>query len=224
MTDRCFEDQARGVTWGKPATRMAVLFACLLPACGVQDADSDDERSAVGASSDGRTASLRGVSGPASLVSPTEPGPPCGAISVETVAAARGTAVLDTSVLRIEQTAPMTVTITRRDFVEVQERRASGLEQSWRFDQAPGQTGDLVIVVHLPAVSYLGRVAAGLHFQGQACDVVYGDGTWIDAAGRRVALPARADQGAVALLVPADVVATSMYPVLLDPEIEVDPR
>jgi hypothetical protein len=142
---------------------------------------------------------------------------------VETVAATRGTSALDMSVLRTEQTEPMTVTITRREFVEVQERRAFSIEQSWRFDRAVGQTGDLRIVVRLPGMTYLDRTATGLHFQGQGCDAFYGDGTWIDAAGRRVALPARVDRGSILLLVPAAAVAASAFPAVLDPVIVVTP-
>jgi hypothetical protein len=200
----------------------ATLFAWSMSACGVQDADAVAQHSAIGGTrnSGGQSAvELRDLSGRALA----DPGHVCDAITVETVAATRGSSVLDMSVLRTERTEPMTVTITRRDFVEVHERRPFGIEQSWRFDHAVGQTGALSIVVRLPGLTYLGRAAAGLHFQGQGCDAFYGDGTWIDAAGRRVALPARAESGSVMLFVPAEVVAGSAYPVVLDPQIEVTP-
>ena len=207
---------------GKRAMLTATLFAWSMSACGVQDADSAARPSAIGGTRNSEDLSAlepRDLSRPALA----DPGHTCDAITVETVAATRGGSVLDMSVLRTEQTEPMTVTITRREFVEVQERRPFGIEQSWRFDRAPGQAGDLRIVVRLPGLTYLDRAAAGLHFQGQGCDAFYGDGTWIDAAGRRVALPARAESGSIILFVPADVVAGSTYPVVLDPQIEVNP-
>jgi hypothetical protein len=190
----------------------AALFVCSMSACGFEDDDAVTDRSAIG-----------GARNRMSRPAPADPEHACDAITVETVEVTRGSSVLDMSVLRTERTEPMTITITRRELVEVQERRPFSIEQSWRFDRAAGQTGDLRIVVRLPGMTYLDRAAAGLHFQGQGCDAFYGDGTWIDAAGRRVALPARAERGSVMLLVPADVVAGSTYPVVLDPQIEVDP-
>ena len=224
MTNKFFVNSACGSSLGRSRAMLtAALFACSMSACGVQDADSVTQHSAIGGtrnSGDQSAVELRDVSGPA----PADPGHACDAITVETVAATRGSSVLDMSVLRTERTEPGTVTITRRAFVEVQEGRSFGIEQSWRFDRAVGQTGELRIVVRLPGLTYLDRAAAGLHFQGQGCDAFYGDGTWIDAAGRRVALPARAENGSVTLFVPAEVVAGSTYPVVLDPEIIVDPR
>ena len=67
-------------------------------------------------------------------------------------------------VLHSEHTDPVTVAITRRDFVEIQERRPSGIKQSWRFDRAAGETGDLRIAVDLPGLRYLAPAPAGLQF------------------------------------------------------------
>ena len=207
MTEEVFMKRVRALRWGKRHLLLAALFAGSMAACGVQDTDSVGESLDV----------------PTSATTPANAEQACDAIVVETAAATRGSWALDMSVLRSEHTDPMTVAVTRHDFVEIQERRPLGLEQSWRFDRAAGVTGDLRITVDLPGLRYLAPAPAGLHFQGQGCDVFYGDGTWIDATGRRVALPARVDGGRVTLFVPADVVADSVYPVVLDPQIEVDP-
>jgi len=201
--------RACALRWGKRHLLIAALFAGSTAACGIQDADSVGDPLGIPGS------------GPAAMA--TDPGLACNAIVVETAAATRGSWALDVSVLRAEQTDSVTVVITRHDFVEIQERRPFGIEQSWRFDRAAGETGDLRIAVDLPGLRYLAPDPAGLHFQGHGCDVFYGDGTWIDATGRRVALPARVDGGRVTLFVPADVVANSIYPVVLDPQIDVNP-
>jgi hypothetical protein len=207
MTEEVFMKRVWALRWGKRHLLIAALFAGSMAACGVQDTDSVGESLDV----------------PASATTPANPEQACDAIVVETVAATRGSSALDMLVLHSEHTDPMTVAITRRDFVEIQERRPSGLEQSWRFDRAAGDSGDLRIAVDLPGLRYLAQAPAGLHFQGHGCDVFYGDGTWIDATGRRVALPARVDGGRVTLFVPADVVRSSIYPVVLDPQIDVNP-
>jgi len=209
MTEKAFMKTVWPLRWGKRHLLITALFAGSMVACGVQDADP------VGAPLE--------ASGSAAATTPANAEQACNAIVVETAAATRGSATLDMSVLHAEHTDPMTVAITRRDFVEIQERRPFGLEQSWRFDRAAGVTGDLRIAVDLPGMHYLAPAPAGLHFQGHDCDVVYGDGTWIDATGRRVALPVRVDGGRVTLFVPADVVASSIYPVVLDPQIDVNP-
>jgi hypothetical protein len=209
MTEVAIITRACAPRWGKRHLLIAALFAGSMAACGVRDADSVGEP--------------LGIPGSAPAAMAADPGLACHGIVVETAAATRGSGALDMSVLRAEQTNPVTVTITRHDFVEIQERRPFGLEQSWRFDRAAGVTGDLRIAVDLPGLRYLAPAPAGLHFQGHGCDVFYGDGTWIDATGRRVALPARVDGGRVTLFVPADVVADSMYPVAVDPQIVVDP-
>jgi hypothetical protein len=206
MTEEAFMKRACALRWGKRHLLIAA-FAGSMAACGVQDTDSVSESLDV----------------PTSATTPANAEQACDAIVVETAAATRGSWALDMSVLRSEHTDPMTVAITRRDFVEIQERRPFGLEQSWRFDRAAGEAGDLRIAVDLPGLRYLAPAPAGLHFQGLGCDVFYGDGTWIDATGRRVALPARVDGGRVTLFVPADVVADSIYPVVLDPQIDVNP-
>lgn len=209
MTEKTFMNSVGPLRWGKRHLLITALFAGSVAACGVQDADS--------------VAEPLGIPGSAPAAMATDPGLACNAIVVETAAATRGSSALDMLVLHSEHTDPATVVITRRDFVEIQERRPSGIEQSWRFDRAAGEAGGLRIAVDLPGLRYLAPAPAGLHFQGHGCDVFYGDGTWIDATGRRVALPARVDGGRVTLFVPADVVASSIYPVVLDPQIDVNP-
>ncbi|WP_437298074.1 hypothetical protein [Sorangium sp. So ce426] len=98
-------------------------------------------------------------------------------------------------------------------------------EQAFRFRERPGGRGDLVVRVSArlgaadaaPSVASDARglvlgAAPGQRF-------VYGHGTWIDASGRRVPVPARWADGHIELRVPASVVEESGYPALLDPEV-----
>jgi hypothetical protein len=141
------------------------------------------------------------------------------------VAVSRGELQLDVTVLDRETGDPDVVTIARRDFIETLERNAQGTEQSWRFEQAPGGAGNLVIAVATPGLQYIGATSAGLQLRRPGVfELRYSHGIWIDALGKRTAIPARFDAGRILLAVPAAVVAGSAFPAVLDPEVVVDPR
>ncbi|WP_437761332.1 hypothetical protein WME77_24720 [Sorangium sp. So ce764] len=108
---------------------------------------------------------------------------------------------------------------------ELWNNHAANAEQAFRFPERPGGRGDLVVRVSArlgaadaaPSVASDARglvlgAAPGQRF-------VYGHGTWIDASGRRVPVPARWADGHIELRVPASVVEESGYPALLDPEV-----
>lgn len=95
-----------------------------------------------------------------------------------------------------------------------------GAEQSWRFAERPAG----------------GRVAVGVTFAGATLDragddglwlrapggaqlIRYSHATWVDADGVRTAVPARWAGDHVALEVPAEVVARSRFPAVLDPTV-----
>jgi hypothetical protein len=145
-------------------------------------------------------------------------------VAVETVAARRGASSVDVTVRGDERSSSGLVTIERAGFVEAVHDIPGGVEQSWRFQQSPGRSGDLSVSVAVPNLDYLATTGDGLSFRrGNALTVLYGNGTWIDAAGRRFPVPARYVEGHIELTVPADVVADSAFPAVLDPKIVVTP-
>jgi hypothetical protein len=145
-------------------------------------------------------------------------------IDLETVAARRGDTALDVTFVGSELTGPGFITTVRAAFAETVENEADGIEQSWRFEHAPGNAGDLVIEVGATALDYLGSDERGLHLRrGNELDVSYSHGTWLDAGGHAWVVPARYDSGRILLTVPAAVVAGSAFPAVLDPQIIVTP-
>ena len=109
--------------------------------------------------------------------------------------------------------------LARADVEEQLHGDEAGVEQRWHFARAPAGDGDLEVRVPVTGGRFLGATASGLHFTSGALAVVYGHGTWVDAAGRRTSLPARFERGAVALTVPAGVLHSTRWPAVLDPVI-----
>lgn len=145
------------------------------------------------------------------------------AVEVHTAAVWRGTTALDVDLVAAEATPELAI-LVRACLVETVQRAAGGVEQSWRFERAPGAAGDLIIAVAATGLAYVGADAAGLQLrQPGGVEVRYGHGTWIDAKGTRWAIPARYDQGRILLVVPAAVLAASSFPAVLDPQIIVTP-
>ena len=144
-------------------------------------------------------------------------------VDLETVVAWRGDTGLDVTVVDSELPAPNVITTVRANFIETIENNADGIEQSWRFEEAPGEAGDLAIAVGAAGLDYLGSDAGGLHLRRAGeLDVSYSHGTWIDSS-HTSAVPAHFDGGRILLTVPASVVAGSTFPAVLDPKIVVTP-
>ncbi|XYH98623.1 hypothetical protein ACMHYB_02360 [Sorangium sp. So ce1128] len=108
---------------------------------------------------------------------------------------------------------------------ELWKNHEANAEQAFRFPERPGGRGDLVVRVSArlgaaDAAPSVSSDARGLVL-GAAPEqrFVYGHGSWIDASGRRVPVPARWADGHIELRVPASVVEESGYPALLDPEV-----
>ena len=104
------------------------------------------------------------------------------------------------------------------------ERRAGGLEQSWRIESMPSHEGALGFEVALRGAGEPSTTRTGLHFPpangrpGWRCS----HATWIDARGARVAIPAEWVQGRVRFSVPAEVWTHAAYPAVLDPTISAE--
>ena len=161
------------------------------------------------------------------------------ALVLETTSARRDAALLTTAG-RSERSDDGHVVVSRGGLVEHLRNRSEGLEQSWSFAEPPAGQGSLGVTVAVRGEQrYAGRTVAGLHFADPATGLGfrYGDAVWVDASGRRTPIVARFDParrdggtprpdaalaeprpiGTVVLEVPADVLASSSYPAVLDP-------
>ncbi|HET9953794.1 MAG TPA: hypothetical protein VFQ61_04805 [Polyangiaceae bacterium] len=102
---------------------------------------------------------------------------------------------------------------------------AEGAEVAYHFAERPAGAGDLVVSVDVNTGSSSPSVrsdARGLHFQmADGHRFFFEHATWVDASGKRVAVPARwkadPEHGAVELVVPAKLIEQSQYPAILDP-------
>ncbi len=93
---------------------------------------------------------------------------------------------------------------------------SAGVEQAWAFEAAPAGAGDLVVSVAVDA-PLLAATSTGLHFAAGPRAVRYGHATWVDARGTRTPVEATWAAGAIELSVPAEVLAASEFPAVLDP-------
>lgn len=83
----------------------------------------------------------------------------------------------------------------------------TGFEQSWAFDRADGE---IVVKVAVRGAKTFEDDARGLPLQ-------YGDATFVDANGRKTQLAAHLSGSEIVLRVPAELVAKSAFPAVLDP-------
>lgn len=94
-----------------------------------------------------------------------------------------------------------------------------GVEQSWLFRQAPPDSADVSVSVRVEGAHATVEDERGWHFVAGERGVRVEPATWIDANGVRTQLVARAEDDVVTLTVPAEVLARSAYPAVLDPVI-----
>lgn len=128
---------------------------------------------------------------------------------------------------RVERDPTGAIALRHGAAIERIESTPTGWEQSWRFDQRPVAGGDLVVEVAAPAWAFEAEShTAGLTLASRdgAVRMRYGHGTWVDARGARHAVPARWSDGVIRLSVPAEVVAASAYPAVLDPTVSIEVR
>lgn len=150
-------------------------------------------------------------------------------LELETSLVARGGLVLaslgeGTPVLE----ADGAITIRRGDVTERIENDEAGVEQSWRFATAPRGDGDLVVRVRLGGDARFAKSSDhGLHFGAPSkLGTRYGIATWVDGAGERTVVVPKVVANEIVMTVPADIVARSTFPAVLDPtltsEAEID--
>ncbi|AKT38190.1 hypothetical protein [Chondromyces crocatus] len=96
-----------------------------------------------------------------------------------------------------------------------------GLSLSYTFANPPEGQGDLTVRLRIGGQRYAGQTPLGHHYRDDATGlgVRVGLATWIDARGTTtpVTVHALPDASALELRVPADVLAASSYPAVLDP-------
>lgn len=116
--------------------------------------------------------------------------------------------------------------ILERDNGAIEERlhnQADGLHQEWRFKSQPAGTGDLVIDVAIAGHDYTTTTANGVHVAAApGVGFAYSHAVWISGDGAAWSIAAAYDNGRIRLTVPESVVASSVYPAVLDPTISAE--
>ncbi|MAG56050.1 MAG: hypothetical protein CMJ83_07150 [Planctomycetes bacterium] len=117
------------------------------------------------------------------------------------------------------------VAYERGTMVERYEVGVNAIEQSFEFASEPSGSGDLVIAfdvlgnVRAPALDHPRHGALEFSFEGVR-SIRYGEAYGIDRSGRRVLLATAWDGvGRLELIVPADLLESATYPLLIDPAI-----
>lgn len=100
---------------------------------------------------------------------------------------------------------------------------STGVQQTWRFDSRPLATGELVVRVATRGHAFVDAVPNGLHFANSSdVGAHYSHALWVDAAGMQYDVSARFEGERIVLRVPAEIVAASQFPAVLDPQIEIE--
>lgn len=115
------------------------------------------------------------------------------------------------------------VEITRGDTVELLTNREDGIEQAWKFASAPAGAGDLTVEVAITGQRFVSTTPTGLHFQSDAgLGFRYSNALWLDAAGHEWPIQAEWKDDRIAINVPADILAETTFPAILDPTISAE--
>ncbi len=110
----------------------------------------------------------------------------------------------------------------RLEFVEVFTPSNEGVEQSWLFAKGP-DAGPIEVEVELDRARELRFTDEGIEVELPKRLVLYKHGVWIDADGRRTAVPAKVRGGKISLSVSPETVGQSKFPAVLDPQIIITP-
>ncbi|MBL8923213.1 MAG: hypothetical protein JNJ54_30460 [Myxococcaceae bacterium] len=143
-------------------------------------------------------------------------GPVDGALRLDLRRVSRGSQALDVTVRAVQPRGVDQLEVSRRGFVELLQNRGDGVEQSFRFETAPGRRGDLEVELETNA-RWLGVTARGHHFAAGQLLVVYGPATWVTADGERHALRTKRTAAGLRITVPAALVERSRFPATIDP-------
>jgi hypothetical protein len=115
------------------------------------------------------------------------------------------------------------VEITRGTAVEVLTNREDGIQQAWKFADAPEGSGDLTVEVQISGQTFLSATDSGLHFRSSAgLGFRYSHALWLDAGGHEWPIQAAWKAGRIAITVPGDLIAATTFPATLDPIISAE--
>ncbi|NLH47224.1 MAG: hypothetical protein GX444_01330 [Myxococcales bacterium] len=122
---------------------------------------------------------------------------------------------------KIEYGEKQSLALRRGAATEGLSNRAEGLEQSWSFATPPPGSGDLRVEVRVSGQTFAGASETGLHFFDEVggLGVAYSLAVWRDGTGRETIVEPRFQHGRIVLTVPAEVLAESTYPAVLDPTV-----
>jgi PKD repeat protein len=136
------------------------------------------------------------------------------------VALSRGGVPLDSTVGAGTVSREGSLTLVRGLVEEQLQNGEDGIEQRWVFARAPQGDGELLLRVPVRGLRYAGETSQGVHFaDASGLCVRYSHAAWTDASGKRTELRARAVAGVVEFRVPATLLASSSFPVMLVPMI-----
>lgn len=145
------------------------------------------------------------------------------AVEIETVAITRDEGDLSLGLGSTQPDFGAQLRIDRGVAEERIQNSPAGIEQTWTFQHAPAGSGPLVVRVAIRGQRYLGVDARGHHFLDETSRVGlgYSHATWVDLTGQRTAVPVVFDgeTGELVMAVPAEVLASSAYPAVLDPTV-----
>ncbi|HPH69986.1 MAG TPA: hypothetical protein PLF40_29755, partial [Kofleriaceae bacterium] len=98
--------------------------------------------------------------------------------------------------------------------------REDGVQQEWRFEREPDGAGDITVEVAVSGHQFVVDNESGLHFKSErGLGFKYSDAIWVDAAGHEWAIPSKFENGRIVLNVPAEILAQTTFPAVLDPTI-----
>jgi len=123
---------------------------------------------------------------------------------------------------RVAVEADGALALDRGEVVERWRSSGDGVEQSWTFARSPG--GAVTLRVRVEGARYEGATGAGLRFVDVATGAAlrYGAATWVDARGARTPVDERVEGDTVVLTVPAELIARSAFPAVLDPTVSAE--
>jgi hypothetical protein len=143
-----------------------------------------------------------------------------GTIGLATTGASVGDRGLAIGVRAVRAVAPNVVEISRGELAERITNREDGIEQTWHFEAQPEGGGHLTIEVAVAGHRFVESTPSGLHFQSErGLGFRYSHAIWRDAAGAAWDIEARFEDGRIAMTVPAEILAASAYPAILDPTV-----
>ena len=146
-----------------------------------------------------------------------------GALGVETGAIVREDGTVLGGAGAASANSDGAVEITRGQAVEVLANREDGIQQSWKFAQAPEGTGDLTVEVQISGQRFVTQTGTGLHFQSDAgLGFRYSNALWLDAAGHEWPITVAWKDDRIQITVPGDILAETAFPAVLDPTISAE--